>query len=79
MAAGMADLNGDGSADLAVSGGADSTLYIMVGDGTGRFATVEDHPVQVPRTIVADDLNGDGANDLAVTSLSGGTSVLLHG
>jgi hypothetical protein len=36
VAAALADLNGDVNLDLAVSGGTDRTLDIMLGDGTGR-------------------------------------------
>ncbi|MGH3719145.1 MAG: FG-GAP repeat domain-containing protein [Pseudonocardiaceae bacterium] len=75
----MADLNGDDAPDLAVSGGTDNTLYIMAGDGTGRFVTTESHPLQqMPRTIIADDVNRDGRSDLVVTELLGRTAILLH-
>jgi hypothetical protein len=78
VAAALADLNGDGNLDLAVSGGTDRTLHIMLGDGTGRFTTTEGYPVQIGRTIIADDFNHDGRPDLAVTELLGQTEVLLH-
>jgi hypothetical protein len=74
----LADLNGDGNLDLAVSGGTDRTLHIMLGDGTGRFTTTESYPVQIGRTIIVDDFNHDGRPDLAVTELLGQTEVLLH-
>jgi FG-GAP-like repeat len=78
VAAALADLNGDGNLDLAVSGGTDRTLHIMLGEGTGRFITTEGYPVQIGRTIIADDFNHDGRPDLAVTELLGQTEVLLH-
>jgi hypothetical protein len=78
VAAALADLNGDGNLDLAVSGGTDRTLHIMLGDGRGRFTTTEGYPVQIGRTIIADDFNHDGRPDLAVTELLGRTAVLLH-
>ena len=78
VAAALADLNGDANLDLAVSGGTDRTLHIMLGDGTGRFTTTEGYPVQIGRTIIADDFNHDGRPDLAVTELLGQTEVLLH-
>lgn len=78
VAAGMFDLDGDGANDLAVSGGADQRLYVMLGDGTGRFATTEHHPVTTPRTIIADDFDVDRQPDLAVSELRGGVAILLH-
>jgi FG-GAP-like repeat len=78
VAAVTVDVNGDGVLDLAVSGGLDNKLYIMVGDRTGRFMTTESYPVQEPRTIIVDDFNHDGRPDLALTELFGKTAVLLH-
>lgn len=49
------DLNGDGNLDLAVSGGPDMELHLMLGDGTGRFTTTESYPVHIGRTIITDD------------------------
>jgi hypothetical protein len=74
----IADLNGDGDLDLAVSGDTDTTLHIMLGDGAGRFVTTDSYPVQIGRTIIADDFNRDKRPDLAVTEALGQTAVLLH-
>jgi hypothetical protein len=76
--AATADFNGDGNLDLAVSGGTDLMVHIMLGDGTGRFTTTESYPAKIARTFVVDDFNHDGRPDLAITQALGGTEVLLH-
>lgn len=76
--ASIADFNGDGNPDLAISGGTDLMIHIMLGDGTGRFTTTESYPAKIARTFVVDDFNHDGRPDLAITQARGGTEVLLH-
>jgi hypothetical protein len=65
----VADFNGDGRPDLAVSNDDPMRIAILLGDGTGRFRSSE--------TIVAGlkavaDFNRDGKPDLAVASKSSG-------
>jgi hypothetical protein len=74
----IADLNGDGNPDLAVSGGTDRLIHIMLGNGMGRFTNAESYPVLIGRTIIVDDFNHDKRPDLAVSQLLGGAEVLLH-
>ena len=71
----LADFNGDGKLDLAVSNigngqGNDSTSNVMVllGNGDGTFAPPASTNVIIYATAVAaGDFNGDGVPDLAVT------------
>ena len=69
-AAAVADVNHDGASDLAVVNWALNEVTILLGDGTGRFATAGP-PVKVgerPFAIAPADFNGDGAVDLAVAN-----------
>ncbi|HSD01155.1 MAG TPA: VCBS repeat-containing protein [Gaiellales bacterium] len=64
-----ADVNGDRKADLAVASLGDKALEILLGDGTGRFATARGSPVHLsgtPRDLAAGDLTGEGHPDLVV-------------
>jgi FG-GAP-like repeat len=67
-----ADLNGDGNIDLALPVRENNwRIAILLGDGTGRFASAPGSPVAVGSgsgtpTIAVADLNGDGKPDLAV-------------
>jgi hypothetical protein len=70
----VADLDGDGRLDAAVSefeffgfGPAEYGLAVLLGDGTGGFS-VSSEPIlqQFPSSIAAGDLDGDGDPDLAV-------------
>ena len=62
----VADFNGDGIPDLAVSGGA--SVSILLGKGKGEFRSPVTYSTggAQPWNIVAADFNGDGHLDLAV-------------
>jgi hypothetical protein len=61
----VGDFNGDGKADLALSGG------VALGNGNGTFQTLIAYPNTAYTTVVAvGDFNGDGKLDLA-TATSG--------
>ena len=75
----IADFNGDGSPDLAVTslGVAPYALSILLGDGAGGFGTPSIIAgVNTPHTVEAADFNGDGKQDLAVGQ-DGDVSVLI--
>jgi hypothetical protein len=75
------DLDGVNGPDLAVANQADSTVSILLNDGSGRFApsgaarTVGTGP----RAIVAGDFDRDGIQDLAVSASVANAVSLLRG
>jgi hypothetical protein len=76
----IADFNGDGKADLAVSNRADDNVSILRGNGNGAFGAAHDYPAgPEPLGLLVGDYNGDGRRDLAVAnqSTAGGVTVLL--
>jgi hypothetical protein len=61
----VADFNGDGIPDLAVSG--NSSVGVLLGNGDGTLQTADDYPAgPKPTAVVSGDFNGDGFPDLAV-------------
>jgi hypothetical protein len=67
----LADLDGDGDLDAALSGFLDGQAPILLNDGAGRFSLLRELPI--PRTtalgqLAAADLDGDGLPDLAVAA-----------
>jgi hypothetical protein len=82
----VADFNGDGHPDLAVSNSDDRTVSVLLGTGTGSFgpqSTLAAGPgfdvVEGGTEAVAvGDFNGDGRPDLAVTDDDLSVSILLN-
>ena len=81
----VADFNGDGHLDAAVSDqGVDSTpgdVIVFFGDGHGKLTRVAKFkmPHQQPTGIAAGDLNGDHHPDLAVTlAATGSVAVFIN-
>jgi FG-GAP-like repeat/FG-GAP repeat len=75
----LADLNGDGSADLIMSDGGNSTTDIFmstpgVGPAGGSSPTAT---LAVVGTFAAGDVNGDGFNDLVVGNGGGSATYVL--
>ena len=64
------DFNLDGRPDLATANKNDSTVTVLLGDGTGRFDIVSAKPRVggLPVSIVASDFNRDGIPDLAIAN-----------
>jgi hypothetical protein len=60
----VADFNGDGKLDVALSG--NTTTTILLGNGDGTFTAVPNPPQIISSYLVAADFNGDGRIDLAV-------------
>jgi hypothetical protein len=78
----VADFNGDGKADLAVTddGAEANTVTVLLGNGDGSFKALP--PVACggdPRSIAAGDFNGDGATDLVVGNYTDSTVTVLLG
>lgn len=66
----VADFNGDGKQDVAVTCYGSSNLSILLGNGGGGFGAA-DSPVATgtgPYFVAADDFNADGRSDLAVAN-----------
>jgi VCBS repeat protein len=75
----VADFNGDGNLDVAVSNhgnnGQFQSMMVFFGDGTGALGQPTSYPFKVkspggPGAIAAGDLNGDDHVDLAITVVS---------
>ena len=81
----VADFDGDGSLDLAVTNagvlyeGPRQTVSILLNHGDGTFATKVDRRTGLgPTDVVAADVNADGRPDLVVTCHEAGTLLVLQ-
>jgi hypothetical protein len=70
----VADFNGDGRVDVAVTNDDDSTVSVLLSNGDGTFVNAPGSPVYSgnysPCPIIAADFNGDGIVDLAVANFT---------
>ena len=75
----LADVNGDGDADLVVTNHLDDTVGVMLGKGDGTFGPQTTYDVGAgPEGVVVTDLNGDHYPDIVVANHDDHTvSVLL--
>ena len=75
----VADFNGDGKPDLAVTQAASGTLSVLLGRGDGTFAAGASYPVDNgPTALIAANLTGDGVADLVTANKAANTfSVML--
>jgi hypothetical protein len=75
-----ADLNGDGTLDLAITNNAGDAVGISVGVGNGTFAAPTVYAVgDAPGSVVLGDLNGDGKHDMVVANQGSDTLSLFIG
>lgn len=83
----VADVNGDSNPDLLTANYFNSTVGVLVGNGSGTFYSLATYPAGntigsgslFPRGIAVADVNGDNKPDLLVVNSSGsaGAGVLL--
>src|SRR6185312_17413256 len=91
MAVAVADFNGDGRPDLAVTNNKDidtrlggvtqpGTVSVLLGNGDGTFMTATTYAVGYgPTSVAAADFNGDGRPDLLVNNADSETVSALTG
>ncbi len=76
----LADYNGDGFLDLAVSDFQNNGVWILTGSGTGTFSSGTFYSVSPglgASGLVTSDFNGDNEMDLAVSDLTSGQVTIL--
>ena len=70
----IADFNGDGKLDIAVSNLDTNTVAVFLNSGTGTFGSAIVNTVQIPNglgPLAVGDFNEDGIPDLVVATISG--------
>ena len=71
----LADVNGDGKADVIVTLPNSSSVGVLLGNGDGTFQTPKTYNAGLsnPSSVAVADVNGDGKPDLLVANLCGTT------
>ncbi|MEH2333752.1 FG-GAP-like repeat-containing protein, partial [Nostoc sp.] len=64
----VGDFNGDGKLDLATANRSSNNVSVLLGNGTGGFATATNFTVNGPQSVTMGDFNGDGKLDLATAN-----------
>jgi FG-GAP-like repeat/Protein of unknown function (DUF1573) len=76
----VADFNGDGRPDMAVSDNQHGWVSVMLGSVNGGFAAAVSYPTGYgPEALATGDFNGDKKIDLAIVDTNGGTISILLG
>jgi hypothetical protein len=77
--AAIADFNGDGNADMAISLPDANQVQVLLGNGDGTFTPMSPIPVNGVFGIATSDLNGDGKADLISVNFGPNTLTILLG
>jgi hypothetical protein len=76
----VADFNGDGRLDLAVTGFEQNACFVLLGNGDGTFGDPKTMAVGIaPLDVQAADLDGDRVTDLVIANARSNALTLLHG
>jgi Big-like domain-containing protein/VCBS repeat protein/FG-GAP repeat protein len=75
----VADLNGDGKADLVVTTWGPGSMGVLLGNGDGTFQPVVTYPAGGPQASTIADVNGDGKPDVLIADGSGAGVLLGNG
>jgi len=76
----VADLNGDGAADLMVAGSSANGVSVLLNNGNGTFQPRTDYATgSVPLDVAHADVNGDGAADIVVANQGADSASVLLG
>jgi hypothetical protein len=82
LSAAVADFDGDGHLDVAVTNegsNGNGSVMLFFGNGSGAFRGPTTYQLPFyPDSVAAGDLNGDGRPDLAVAEYNAGVAVLLN-
>jgi hypothetical protein len=76
----LADFNGDGIVDLAVTNIDSYQVQILLGNGDGTFAAAANSPivdVNCPRSIAIGDFTGNGIPNIAIANYANDTATIL--
>jgi hypothetical protein len=76
----LGDLNGNAKPDLVVTHDDDPIVYLLLGDGRGRFQSAPRSPLKLNENVwgaVVADLNRDGKKDLVLGGKQGEVLLLL--
>jgi len=77
--AAIADFNGDGKPDLAISLPDTGEIQVLLGNGDGSFTPMPAIPASGVSVVAAGDFNGDGNADLILVNTGPGTLTILLG
>lgn len=76
----LADVTGDGNADIVTANLNTSDLSLLAGDGAGNFAPAVSLPTDAgPVVVAAGDVDGDGTIDLVTVNQTAQTASVLIG